>query len=307
MLRIAGFAAAAALAAGASLAHGSTAARETLYYGKTTQGLGVYIPVRGTEIPHDLRAYVLYWIYKHTRDATLEFHPGIFSGATSFRGGRLTFHKREKLSGGAIEVWFQADLKQGGKVMTGSYRQIDTGFSSVPRTTGTVRFTAVAFASEAGRDWAGATSDAKPLHATLRYTLVPGSTIVNGVRDKDPRYTIALPATTRPLACRNADGTTTRIAASLPALSAELSGSEDFVASFLPKAGSLSTLVPASATATDPRGTTAKAELVVKRLTWQGGGLAATGTLSYEGSVTSETGTAACSRVVSGFTLRPRG
>ena len=305
MLRIPGLVAAAALAAGASLAHGSAAARETLYYGKTTQGLGVYIPVRGTEIPHDMRAYVLYWLYRHTRDATLEFHPGIFSGATAFRSGQLTFHKREKLSGGTIEVWFQAELKQGGKLMTGSYRQVDTGFSSVRRTTGTVRFTAVAFASEVGRDWSGATSDAKPLHATLRYTLVPGNAIVNGVRDKDPRYTIALTATTRPLACRNADGTTTRIAASLPALSAELSGSEDFAASFLPKAGSLSTLVPASATATDPRGTTTKAELVVKRLTWRGGGLAATGTLSYEGTLASETGTAACARIVSGFTLRP--
>jgi len=304
MLRIAGLVAAAALAAGASLAHGTTGG-ETLYYGKTTQGLGVYIPVKGTEIPHDLRAYVLSWMYRHTREATSEFHPGIFPGATTFRNGRLSFHKREKLSGGTIEVWFQADLKQGGKVMTGSYREIATGFSPVPRTTGTVRFTAVAFASEAGREWTGATSDAKPLRATLRYRLVPGHAIINGVRETEPRYTIAVPATTRPLACRNADGTTTRIAASLPALSAELSGTEDFAASFLPKAGSLSTLVPASATATDSRGTTTKAELAVKRLTWQGSGLAATGTLSYEGSLTSETGTAACSRVVSTFTLRP--
>jgi hypothetical protein len=306
MLRIAGLVAAAALAAGASLAHGSTAARETLYYGKSRQGLGVYIPVRGTEIPRDLRAYVVYWLYRHTREATSEFHPGIFSGATAFRGGRLTFHKREKLSGGTIEVWFQAGLKQGGKLMTGSYREVDSGFSPVPRTTGTVRFTAVAYASEAGRDWAGATADAKPLRATLRYRLVPGNVVVNGARTTEPRYTIALPATTRPLACRNADGTTTRIAASLPALTAELSGTEDFAASFLPKAGSLSTLLPASATATDSRGTTTKAELAVQRLTWQGGGLAATGTLSYEGSLTSETGTAACQRVVSAFTLRPR-
>jgi hypothetical protein len=309
MLRITGLVAAAVLAAGtagATLAHGTSVARETLYYGKTTQGLGVYIPIQGRQIPHDMRAYVLFWIYRRTRDATSEFHPGIYPGATSFRGGRLAYHHLAKLPGGTIEVWFQATLKQAGKVMTGSYREIDSGFSPVPRDTSTVRFTAVAYASEVGREWTGATSDAKQLRARVGYKLVPGRVVFNGGREREPKYTIAVPATTRPLACRNGDGTMTKIAASLPALSAELVGSEDFAASFSPKAGSLSTVAPAIATATDSRGASTKVELVVKRLAWLGGGLAATGTLSYEGTLPSETGIAACARVVSAFTLRPR-
>jgi hypothetical protein len=304
MLRLTGLVAAATLAAGAvaALGHGASAG-ETLYYGRTSQGLGVYIPVRGTRIPSDMRAYVLSWIYKHTPGATSEFHPGIFgSSATTFHGGRLTYHHLEKLSGGTIEAWFEATLK--GKLMTGIYRERAVGFSPVPRDTGTLRFTAYAYASQAGREWAGTTADGKPLRMTVRYRLVPGHVVINGKREQEAKYTISVPATTRLLACQNADGTTTSVNASLPALSAELSGSEDLANSFS-KSGGLHTLLPAAGTAT-ANGATIKAELSVKRLAWQGAGLAATGTLTYQGSLAGETGTATCARTTTAFTLRLR-
>jgi hypothetical protein len=310
MLRMCGLACLAAatvvLVATASPAHGTTGGgTETLYYGKTSQGLGVSIPVRGTQIPRDMRAYMLFWIYKHTRSAIVEFHPGIYPGATSFRGGSLVYHRLAKLEGGTIEVWFQASLKQAGKVMTGSFRERDVGFSPVPRDTGTVRFTAVAYAAEQGREWSGATADGKPLRATVRYRLVPGHSVVNGRRDKEPRFTLALPAVTRPLVCKSGDGTATNVTASIPALSQVLSGSDDLANSF-GYGGGLSGDGRATASARSANGTTVEAELAVKRLAWQGTGLAATGTLSYEATVSTETGTATCARRTSTFTLRPR-
>ncbi len=310
MLKVVGVgalaAAAAALAIGsAAPAHGTaSASTETLYYGKTSQGLGVYIPVKGTEIPRDMRAYLLYWIYRHIPGSSLEFHPGIRSGATAFRGGKLTYHNLGKLPGGTIETWFEARLAQGGKTMTGLYRERDTGFSPVPRDTGAVRFTAFAYAAQKGREWAGKTADGKPLRMTVRYRLVPGHVVFNGKRLQEASYTVAVPATTRPLACRNADGTSTRVDVSLPALSAALTGSEDLASSFSSRSAGLSTLVPARGSAT-AAGATVTAELSVKRLAWQGSGLAATGTLSYQGTLSDETGAATCPRTTSSFTLRP--
>lgn len=49
-----------------------------------------------------------------------------------------------------------------------------------------------------------------------------------------------------------------------------------------------------------------KADLTLRKLAWQGNGLAATGTLGYQGTVTTEVGTAGCARVTTTFTLRPR-
>jgi hypothetical protein len=125
-------AAVAAVAVGTTAPAGSTAgaSNETLYFGRTSQRLGVSIPVQGTQIPRDMRAYLV-WKMIPTVPGGLEFHPGLFTGM-SFHGGRLTWHHLEKLSGGTIEVWFQAALTRGGKTMTGSYRQRDAGWS--PRT-----------------------------------------------------------------------------------------------------------------------------------------------------------------------------
>jgi hypothetical protein len=283
-------------------------AAETLYYGKTSQGLSVSIPVKGTQIPRDDRAYVLYRI-RHSDP--LEFHPGE-RGATSFRGGSLTFHHLAKLGGGTIEVWFQATLTGGGKVMTGTYRERDVGFSA-PVSDIRARFTATAWASRSGREWRGETADGKLLRMVVRYRLAPGHVIINGRRPLRPTYSVSLPATTRPLACRNADGTTTKISASLPTLSGDLEGSDDLANSFAdairragvtPRPAGLSTPTPASATAT-LAGTSVTAQLAVRRLAWQGAGLAATGTLSYQGTVRTEAGTAVCGRTTSAFTVRP--
>ncbi len=289
---------AAAVAIGTAAPASSTT--ETLYYGKTSQGLGVSIPVKGTQIARDTRAYPL-WKMIRTASGALEFHPGQLA-AMSFRGGSLAYHKLAKLPGGTIEVWFQARLARSGKTMTGTFRERDVGYSPKPKDTGTISFVAAAWSSQIGVAWAGKTADAKPFAATMRHRLVPGHVIFNGKRQPDSQYTLAIPATTRQFTCQASNGTSRKITASLPALSADLTGSDDLANSFS-KSGGLSGSTSGSATAA---GIAVKADLTVKRLAWQGSGLAATGTLAYQGTLTTETETAACARTTTTFTLRPR-
>jgi hypothetical protein len=292
------FTAPAAIVAAAALFAGTAApagSGETLYYGKTSQGLGVSIPVKGTQIPRDLRAYLL-WKMLRTAPDPLEFHPGTLANL-SFRGGKLAFHRLEKLPGGTIEVWFTAALARGGKTMTGTFRERDVGYSSKPKDSGTIRFAATAWASQAGRDWTGSTSDGKPLRATVGYRLVPGHVVVNGKRMQEPAYWLKLPPTTRQMTCRAADGASLKADATLPALSADLIGSDELAGSFGGHAG-----LSGSTTATGA----ITADLAVKRLAWQGAGLAATGALSYQGTVETEAGSATCARTTTSFTVRPR-
>lgn len=285
----------------------TAAPAETMFYGKTTQGLAVSIPVRGSRIAADDRAYVLYRV-RHSDP--LEFHPGQL-GATVFRGGHLTFHRVGKLSGGTIEVWFEATLESGGHRLTGTYRERHTGFSA-PVSDVRTRFAATAWASPPGYDWAGKTADGRPLLLKVGYRLVPGHSIINGRRPLRPTYTLTLPAASRTLVCRSEDGPSMRVTALLPALKAELSGSDDLANAFasvlraagLKPNGGLSSIAPASGTATEG-GVSVSAELALKRLAWQGGGLAATGTLAYGGTVATDVGTAACRRTTTTFTVRP--
>jgi hypothetical protein len=288
----------AAVVAGAGVAAGSAVPAgpgETLYYGKTSQGLGVSIPVKAAKIPGDLRAYLL-WKMIRTGDP-LEFHPGPL-GAVSFRGGKLAFHRVERLPGGTIEVWFTAVLSRDRKSMTGTFRQRDAGYSAKPKDSGTIRFGARVWASQAGQDWTGSTSDGKTLRAVVGYRLVPGHVVVNGKRMLEPAYRLDLPPTTRPLSCRTGDGAALKVDAALPALSASLRGSDELANSFGYGSGLSGT---ASGTTAGVQG-----DLSVKRLAWQGAGIAATGTLSYQGTVTTEAGEATCARTTSSFTLRPR-
>ena len=308
-LALAGIAGSASGGVGARGGELATAAPvETMFYGKTTQGLAVSIPVRGARIAADDRAYVLFRV-RHSDP--LEFHPGQ-RGATLFRGGHLMFHQLGKLSGGTIEVWFQATLAPGGHRLTGMYRERHTGFSA-PVSDIRAGFTATAWASsQQGYSWSGKTADGKPLMLKVGYRLEPGHAIINGRRPLRPTYTVALPVTPRVLVCRTADGSSTTVNASLPTVSAELSGSDDLSNAFasalrsagLKPNGGLSTLGPASGTAT-AGGVSVSAQLNVKRLAWQSSGLATTGTLAYGGTVTTDVGTATCPRTATTFTVRP--
>ena len=122
----------------------------------------------------------------------------------------------------------------------------------------------------------------------------------------------SLSATTRTLTCRDADGTVTKASTQLPPLTEELSGSDDLSNAFasvlraagVPARAGLSTTVLATGTATAD-GASVTAQLSVKRLAWQGGGLTATGTLGYQATVTTDLGTATCSRVATAFNARP--
>jgi len=303
MLRV--FLTAAVITAAAPFAATGTApagrTTETYYYGKTGQGLGVSIPVRGTQIPRDSRAYLVWKMIRSLPDG-LEFHPGLVA-SMSFRGGKLVFHRLEHLPGGTIEVWFQARLSQGGKVMTGTFRERDVGYSARPKDSGTIRLRASAWASLlAGYEWRGATADARPLQAAASYRMVPGNVIVDGKREQEPKYMLKLLPATRQLACRLDGGTSTKIAVTLPALTAELNGSDDLDNTFS-KHGGLFGVAAGSATS---NGATVKAELYVRRLAWQGTGLAATGTLAYQGTLSGELGQGTCARTSSSFTRRPR-
>ena len=220
----------------------------------------------------------------------------------SFRAGRLTFHKLAHLPGGTIEVWFTAALTKSGKTMTGTFRERDVGFSSKPRDSGTIRFSAAPWASLAGCEWTGKTADGRPLRATVGYRLVPGNVIVDGKREQMPEYAIKVPPTTRQLTCQTSDGAATTITATLPALTGKLIGSDDLAKTFSKQGG----LFGLGAVAGTASGASIKADLYVKHLAWQGNGLAATGTLSYQGTVKSELGDATCTRTTSSFTLRPR-
>lgn len=266
------------------------AAGEQLYYGVTSKGLQVTLPVRGDRIVTEgLRSYLLYRI---ARSDIVEFHPQ--GSGFVFRNRKLVWHRHVN-RGNVFDVTFRATLSADGSTMTGSYREHNYVYGHWVDT-GTIRFSARRWAGEQGVEWTGKAATGAPLSLLVGYRLVPGHVILNGKRTREPSFELTAPAVTVPLTCTDAAGARAVVPVTLPALRGALSGRIDypaFATGLRSAAGE-----PARASGTTPQGTAVDAQLSIEKLSWRGGGLVATGALAASAG--------SCDPLSTTFTLHPR-
>lgn len=290
------------VAAGAGLATGQnqapTLTGNQAYFGRTSNGMFVQFDVRGQVLTKNSFIDGVLW---HT--CTPGFHctkkrwPTDVISLIDYReiplqGDRISYHRVFK----DANWWLEARRTGGGRLISGWVRQAAHPPGYTPVDSGKVLFTARLWASGAGVEWAGKTSDGKALTMSVGYQ--PSATYGSRVP-----FTVSDLA--RPLICRDADGATSTIQANVPHVEGAMTALYWRSDPGYRFPGRTAQDKPARGTATTPEGVTVKATMRVTKLAPNGSALAATGTLKLEGAATGEAGYA-CQPVTTTFTLKPR-
>ena len=297
-----------AVAAGAaaltSLALGGTALPSAtgaqLYYGKTSKGMSAQIDIRGQLFTrHSQIEGVLIHTCPPTMPCLKKQWPTAIIPLNDYRdirfaGSRLTYHRSS--NGGRANWWLEARRTQGGSVIAGWVRQEGHPAGYAPADSGKVTFTTKLWAATSGVDWAGKTADGRPLTMSVRYQ--PQSAAA--------RFPFTVSKLSRPLTCRAPGVAASTFQVTVPELEGVMVGGAFFSDPKYQSPGHTPTDKPARGAVTTADGVSARATMTVSKLSPQGSGLVATGTLTLTGTATGDTGDYPCDPTSSTFTLRPR-
>jgi hypothetical protein len=273
----------------------STAPVTQNYFGRTSKGMPLQLDIRGQVLTKQSFIDGQIWsTCPPSMPCTRKRWPSDVISLTPYKeivftGNRISYHR----TAGGTDWWLEARKEQGGRVISGWVRQATHWAGYAPGDTGKVRFTARLWASSAGVEWSGKTSDGKPLTMTVGY------------RNWLAKVPISVTQLSRELSCRDQSGAASSYLVVVPKVEGEMSNL--YFRGERKYQYPAHTRVPANGSVTTDDGLSVGVSMTVSKLAPQGSALVATGTLTIEAATaSSDTGSHPCDPVKTTFTLRPR-